>query len=945
MELSLSVTCRLPYVQRTNNGDEWQMKTSYRSVRLMLCASTALTLAGGLGLAQTAPPATQSLDLGSVVATGDQSTGSGTAPSATGSLKQAQELKKLAPNVISVLPQSEIQNNPDANIADAFTRLPGVSLVSDSGEGQFIDIRGLDADLNGTTFDNIHLAANDQGSPSGNERAPDLGAFPAGIVGGVEVVKSLTPDMDAEGLGGSANIDPVALPANGGPMANITLAGGEETLRPTGIFQGDIQVGDSFAIPGMRSFANAKPFSVLFAYSYYGDRRGIDDFEESYDSNSVTAGGNNADLDNLQYRYYQEHRVRQGLYGELDFNPSPQTGFFFRVLKSGFTNQIDKDRLEFADTDAPNATGPDGAIGSNGDFTNLSGVKPEERYTYDKYTVESDVLELGAHSVFANVLSVNGTASYTEGSNVEPIDYVTEFTGKKLNGFNYNVTSNEYRTFSLNSGLDTANPANYSLPAGDLTNNKQYAFDQEWAAALNASFANNLFSGLGEAKFGAQVRLRSEGDLQYNYANPNNGPNLGSLTGGAPEIVYYNSRFALAPFPNYGLLFGSTPLVGATSNPNDPNDPTGLAYGNYQSNIQSFQHNSENVYAAYGQETIQFGKVEILGGLRVEDTNGSYGAYAATDTNTASTVNGDEIFSYTFNKNKQDYINLFPSAQFKFTFNRQFQGRATYSTGIARPGFQQISAATTTVAGGAPNGDNAETIGNPNLKPTTGNSFDVTGEYYGPHETTYSAGLFYKIFDNYIFQTINNGEAFYQGVLTPTQITSYQNESGAFARGLELEGHQRLYFLPSPFDGLGADANITFVDSRGHSDGAGYKAYELPETSPLTYNVTLFYQKGPLYLQTSVTYTSRSLFAVVNPVASGLTDLNPRDADNFTSARATLDADADYQINPRVTIFAQGRNLSNTPLEFTQSASAQYPIQREFYDADFIAGVRLKLAN
>jgi TonB-dependent receptor len=925
------------------------MNSSARSARFVLCATTALTFFSGLAHAQTSTATTttpQALNLGSVVATGTQSgtTGS-TAPSATGSLKQAQELKKLAPNVISVLPQSEIEHNPDVNIADAFTRLPGVSLVSDSGEGQFIDIRGLDADLNATTFDNIHLTANDQGSPSGNERAPDLGAFPAGIVGGVQVTKSLTPDMDAEGLGGSANIAPISLPANGGPMLNVTLAAGEETLRPTGIFQGNIQAGGSFAIPGMRSFANAKPFSALFAYSYYSDRRGIDDVEESYDSATETGGGNNADLDNLQMRYYQEHRVRQGLYGELQFNPSPITGFFFRVLKSGFTNQIDKDRLEFSAIDAPNATGPDGAIGSDGNFTDLSGVKPTARYTYDKYTVESDVLELGGHTTFNNFLSVNGTASYTEGSNVEPIDYVTEFTGKKINGFNYSVLNTEYRYFSINSGLNTANPANYSLPSGDLTNNPQYAFDQEWAAALNASFANNILGSVGEAKFGAQVRLRSEGDLQYNYANPNAGPNLATLTGGASPIVYYNSRYSLAPFPNYGLLFGSTPLVGATSNPNDPNDPTGLAYADYQANIGSFQHNSENVYAAYGQETVEFGKVELLAGLRMEDTNGSYGAYAGTDTNTVSTVNGDEIFSYAFNKNKQDYINLFPSAQFKYSFSSQFQMRATYSTGIARPGFQQISAATSTVAGGAPNGDNAVTVGNPSLKPTTGNSFDVTAEYYGPHETTFSGGVFYKLFDNYIFQTINYGNLYYQGALTPTQITSYANESGAFAEGLELEAHQRLYFLPAPIDGLGIDGNITFVNSRGHSDGPDFKAYQLPETSPLTYNASLFYEKGPLFLQGSVTYTSRSLFAVVNPAASGLTDLNPRDADNFTSARATVDVDADYAITPRVTVFAQGRNLTNTPLEFTQSPSAQYPIQREFYDADFLAGIRLKLAN
>jgi TonB-dependent receptor len=914
--------------------------------RKLLCATTAIWVAGTWpAAAQTAGTNSPvEMNLGTVVANGQASGAgaAGAAPSATGSLKQAEQLKKLAPNVISVQPQSEIQKNPDVNLADAFARIPGVSLVSDSGEGQFIDIRGLDADLDGTLFDGVHLTANDQASPSGGERAPDLGVFPAGIVGGIEVVKSLTPDMDAEGLGGSANILPITLPDDGGPMANITLAAGAETLRPTGIFQGSIQLGDSFAIPGMRSFTNAKPFTVIFGYSYYGDRRGIDDVEESYDSNTITGDGNEADLHNLQLRYYQEHRVRQGVYGEVDFDPSPQTGIFFRALRSGFSNYINKNRLEFDGIDAPNTNGPDGEFGSDGDFTNVTAT-PQSIHTNEYYTVTTDVLEAGGHTVIADALNVDTRLSYTQGSSIEPYNYGAEFDGNPID-FNYNVNNTEYRSFST-PGVNTADPSLYSLSAGGLTNNPQYSFDQEWAAALNVSFANAFAGGVGDAKFGSEVRLRSEGDLQYNFTNPNPGPNEGMVVGSNPELAYYNRHYVLPPFPAYNELLPQVPLIGADPNPNDPADPTGLGYGNFQSNISSFQHNSENVYAVYGQETIEFGKLEILAGLRMEDTNGTYRAYAGTDTGTQSTVNGDEIFTYAENTNRQDYINLFPSAQFKYTFDPEFQMRATYSTGIARPGFQQISAATSTTVGGGTNGEDAVTIGNPNLKPTTGNSFDLTAEYYGPHATDFSGGIFYKTFNNYIFQTINDGTSLYQGVPTPSQITTFENTSGATAEGLELDAHQRFYMLPPPIDGLGIDGNITFVNSSGHSDGPTNKAYQLPETSPITYNATLFYETGPLYADVSVNYVSRSLYSTTNPAGSGLLDLNPRDADVFTAARTTLDANLEYNLTPRVVLFAQARNLTNAPLEFTQSASSQYPIQREFYNLDYLGGVRLKLGS
>ena len=58
-----------------------------------------------------------------------------------------------------------------------------------------------------------------------------------------------------------------------------------------------------------------------------------------------------------------------------------------------------------------------------------------------------------------------------------------------------------------------------------------------------------------------------------------------------------------------------------------------------------------------------------------------------------------------------------------------------------------------------------------------------------------------------------------------------------------------------------------------------------------------------------------------------------------------MDADIDYAATPRVTFFAQARNITNTPLEFTQSASSQYPIQREFYDVDWLGGIRIKLGS
>jgi len=890
------------------------MNQSYRSARFVLCATTALTFCSSLAHAQTTTPTTtpQALNLGSVVATGTQSGSTSTAPSATGSLKQAQELKKLAPNVISVQPQSQIQKNPDVNLADALARVPGVELVSDSGEGEFINIRGLDADLDATTYDSIHLTANVQSTPTGGGRATDLSAFPAGIVGGVEVTKSLTPEMDAEGLGGSVNLLPITLPADGSPLANITIAGGVETLRPTPIYQGSINLGGSFAIPGMRNFANAKPFSVIFAYTNYSDERGIDDVEEDYigatDAPAASA------LQDLQLRYYQEHRVRQGFSTELDFNPSPQTGAFFRALHSGYWVDIQKDRLEISDLDGSNSKG--GTLTQDAGYGNYTatGAVPSARYTFQDENVETDVLELGAHTVLGDFLSVDAKGSYEQGSDVLPYDYVTTFKygSKKGLAINYSTASAEYRTYSVPSGVDLSNPDLYNLSS--VANTPQRAFDQEFAAQSNASFADNILGGIGAVKFGVDAKLRAEGATQAEYDSTNsNTINLGNVSTGNPPLVYYNSHYQITPNAAYDELLPQVTFA-----------------ANQDTSLSSYQHNSEDVYAAYAQQTLEFGKLEVLGGVRVEDTNGTYHAYLnvnANPTNPPGTVTTADGSVYEPNTNKQDYVDVFPSAQLKYAFSDQFQLRAAYSTAIARPGFQEISAAGTVDYSQSPI---VVTVGNPSLKPTTGNSFDVTAEYYAPHDGLFTANAFYKLFNNYIYQT--GYYAPFQG--QTAQYTSYQNEA-AFARGIELDAQQRFYFLPSPLDGLGFDGNVTLVDSRGRSDGPTTKAYQLPETSPVTYNAALSYTKGRFDLRVSANYVSRSLFQ----------SFGTRDTDIFTSARTTVDADGAYNITKRLTFFVQARNLANSPLEFTQSASSLYPTQREFYNVDYLAGIRIKLGG
>jgi hypothetical protein len=65
--------------------------------------------------------------------------------------------QRTADNIIDVLPSDVIRSLPNANVADAIGRLPGVTLERDEGEGKYVQIRGTEPRLNNVTIDGINV--------------------------------------------------------------------------------------------------------------------------------------------------------------------------------------------------------------------------------------------------------------------------------------------------------------------------------------------------------------------------------------------------------------------------------------------------------------------------------------------------------------------------------------------------------------------------------------------------------------------------------------------------------------------------------------------------------------------------------------------------------------------------------------------------------------------
>src|SRR5258708_13906911 len=155
----------------------------------------------------------------------------------------ARKAQMEAPNLINIETYEQIRKLPDITTAEAVRRIPGISLETDEGEGRYVNIRGLDADLNSTTFGGLRLPPTNNASPFGGYRAVTLDSIPIGLVRAITLTKSNLPSQDAHALCRTIQITPKTAPQNGAPFIQGNVGSGYEPLRGTGIIDVAVSAG------------------------------------------------------------------------------------------------------------------------------------------------------------------------------------------------------------------------------------------------------------------------------------------------------------------------------------------------------------------------------------------------------------------------------------------------------------------------------------------------------------------------------------------------------------------------------------------------------------------------------------------------------------------------------------------------------------------------------
>ena len=771
-----------------------------------------------------------------------------------------------------------------------------MSLSSDTGEGRFVNIRGIDSNLNGATYGGVPLVGTHPGNTvaSGTGRAVEFDTVPTGAIDGLVVYKTLSPDREAEGLGGQIDITPRTAKNVTKPFVDIELGAGYEPLhKHGGPYTGSIAAG-----------AKLGDLSFVVTASRKDDRRAIDDLEPSY------AG---AGFDRVDFRHYDYSRRRFGYGGELDYTPSSDHKYFARINIAGYTESQYKQHFYAQFDGAPSQSD------ANGYVTDV--FQPQVDAVNTQETFRNTMAAAGGEDHFGDLV-IDYRASFVQGTYNQ--DYYTEgrFYGADKYFGTYNASNPDHYEFKLFNDAALTSPfvSNDATQYGGangkvkLSRFGEHDNDHEYAGVLNARYPVTLFGGTGEVKAGISIRRRTKSVEDFG----------GTATLAKGSSVVLSDYATSTPQPNY-YYFGrypSAPVIdlGAIKNLVNTTIPA------LTPTLSRDFRDKENITAGYLMYTGDFGKLGVLTGVRIEVTDATYGNYLTT-----TLADGTSITNFVNNGKK--YTNVFPTVQFKYSFSNDLQLRATYSTGIARPGFTQ--------AGGNAGVDFTGTrpvysAGNPNLKPTTGNNFDLNLEYYLPHGGIIQIGAFDKEFKNYIFaKTLTQQTNPIFGGVKGDYVT-YVNE-GAYARGIELAYQQKLAFLPGLLSGLGVEANLTLVKSHfleyagDPAAGTVDQFRSLPGTSNVTWNLAGFYEKGPVNLRLSAQYVSASLFGFGGD----------RTTDNIQAARTTMDLTGSYKFSPNYEVYFSAKNLLNTPLRYN-FGDAAHPQQIEYYGATYEAGVRLK---
>ncbi len=162
----------------------------------LLVMSMALGAGAGVANAQTAPAPSEDE---TIVVTGFR-----------GSLAASLNVKRNATGFVDAITAEDIAKFPDANLAEAIQRIPGVAIDRDAGEGRTITVRGLGQDFTRVRINGMEglstTGGTDSSGGANRGRGFDFNVFASELFSGIRVTKSASASTEEGSLGATVDL-------------------------------------------------------------------------------------------------------------------------------------------------------------------------------------------------------------------------------------------------------------------------------------------------------------------------------------------------------------------------------------------------------------------------------------------------------------------------------------------------------------------------------------------------------------------------------------------------------------------------------------------------------------------------------------------------------------------------------------------------------------------
>ncbi|SDA55810.1 TonB-dependent receptor [Pseudomonas sp. NFACC15-1] len=790
------------------------------------------------------------------------------------SIDQALKEQRSADSIKSVVHADGVAQLPDENVAEAVQRLPGVSVERDQGEGRFVSVRGLGPDLNSVTINGTLVPA-----PESERRAVALDVLPSELVQSLSVIKTLTPDMDANSLGGTVDVKSLsAFDHKGLFYTGSSEASYDKNTRQTSPkFSGAIS--DRFSLGD-----GIDNFGVAAALSWQ---------KRDFGSDNVETGGawdfaQGSRLEEFEQRDYDIRRERAGGGLNFDYKPDDFSSYYLRTLYSRYKDSETRNAASIAFED-PQAAGQ------------LGDAEGERKLKQREETQEIQSYVLGGERLFG-LWTLSGQGGYSQSSEDSP-GHIAGATFEGIDGFNGGFYDNDKPRPIIGSGF--YDPANFSLDKVDWE--AQKTTDTEKNLRLDLARDYDFSGYASQVKFGGKVSRRDkDNDLDaWVYEDfddlgfTDEQLNLGQFRKGS--VDYRLGRFGP------GISADAIKRLLGGLNRDE-------FFDEQESRVNDFKM-SEDINAAYLMNTVDIDDWRFIAGMRYEGTEFDAKGTGATD----------GVFTDTETRRK--YHHWLPGLHARYQLDKNTQVRAAWTKSVVRPTFGQL-------APGFVIDDDEATFGNPELKPLESSNLDLGIEHFMGHAGTVSAFLFYKDIKHFVYNTDLAGTGAWTDF---SEAHSYANGDSAKLYGLELAYSQKFDWLPAPWNGLLLGANTTFSRSDAEIEGFDQasgtqrkRSIDLPNQSDTVGNLMLGWENDKLSLRLSANYKSAYLFE--------LASIGDRDHDLHVDAQTFVDFSARYSLTKNLQVSLEAQNLTDESY-FVYTGHRSYNGQYEEYGPTYKLGL------